>query len=284
MDVFGQFRPTFGDKAIMMNHWTLRGKGLLCASALCTALAFGGSTRAATLVADYEFNGNLSSSIAGAPDLVATDPLGTNSFTGGVYNWTGANEPTTDQGGLTFDSTGLLNPTNYTVALTFKFNERNDEWRRIIDVQNRMSDDGFYVDPSNNLDVFPVAGSTSAFSTGVFHTVTLTVDGTVVTAFLDGVEQFHSLTTNVMDISNSDNPGNLINLFLDNTVGGGQGEWSSGSIDSAQFYNGIAPPMATPEPSTWAMLLLGFAGLGFAGYRRTRQPRAALRPASSQSV
>ena len=86
-----------------------------------------------------------------------------------------------------------------------------------------MSDDGFYVDPSNNLDVFPVAGSTSAFTTGVFHTVTLTVDGTIVTAFLDGVEQFHSLSTDVMDISNADNPGNLVNLFFDNTVGGGQG-------------------------------------------------------------
>jgi hypothetical protein len=30
-----------------------------------------------------------------------------------------------------------------------------------------------------------------------------------------------------------------------------------------------------PEPSTWAMMLLGFAGLGFAGYRRARMARPA---------
>jgi hypothetical protein len=31
-----------------------------------------------------------------------------------------------------------------------------------------------------------------------------------------------------------------------------------------------APPPAIPEPSTWAMMLLGFGGLAFAGYRRAR--------------
>jgi hypothetical protein len=30
-----------------------------------------------------------------------------------------------------------------------------------------------------------------------------------------------------------------------------------------------------PEPSTWAMMLLGFAGLGFAGYRQARKARRA---------
>ena len=34
---------------------------------------------------------------------------------------------------------------------------------------------------------------------------------------------------------------------------------------------------AVPQPSTWAMMLIGFAGLGFAGYRSTRT-RAAARP------
>jgi hypothetical protein len=29
-------------------------------------------------------------------------------------------------------------------------------------------------------------------------------------------------------------------------------------------------PSPVPEPSTWAMMVLGFLGLGFAGYRRVR--------------
>ncbi len=30
-----------------------------------------------------------------------------------------------------------------------------------------------------------------------------------------------------------------------------------------------------PEPSTWAMMMLGFAGLGFTGYRKARSGRTA---------
>jgi PEP-CTERM motif len=33
---------------------------------------------------------------------------------------------------------------------------------------------------------------------------------------------------------------------------------------------------SAPEPSTWAMMLLGFIGLGFAGYRRARTDRLAV--------
>ena len=40
--------------------------------------------------------------------------------------------------------------------------------------------------------------------------------------------------------------------------------------------------LAFPEPSTWAMMLVGFAGLGYAGYRRASEPphsnRAARKP------
>jgi hypothetical protein len=42
-----------------------------------------------------------------------------------------------------------------------------------------------------------------------------------------------------------------------------------GSIsDSATL---ATPPAAAPEASTWAMMIIGFAGLGFAGYRASRK-------------
>jgi hypothetical protein len=35
--------------------------------------------------------------------------------------------------------------------------------------------------------------------------------------------------------------------------------------------NGVPPVTAVPEPSTWAMMLIGFAGLGFAFHRSRRK-------------
>lgn len=37
-----------------------------------------------------------------------------------------------------------------------------------------------------------------------------------------------------------------------------------------QFYMSTGPIGAVPEPSTWAMMILGFAGVGFMTYRRRR--------------
>jgi hypothetical protein len=42
--------------------------------------------------------------------------------------------------------------------------------------------------------------------------------------------------------------------------------------DGVFAVGGIA---VAPETSTWAMMAIGFAGLGYAGYRRAREPRAA---------
>jgi hypothetical protein len=39
-------------------------------------------------------------------------------------------------------------------------------------------------------------------------------------------------------------------------------------VASSGVFDSFTPSTAVPEPSTWAMMLLGFAGLGFAGERR----------------
>lgn len=61
--------------------------------------------------------------------------------------------------------------------------------------------------------------------------------------------------------------------------GGGYQAWMSGSgfygtteaLTVSYFSNSVLGvsgiPDGTPEPSTWTMMALGFAGLGFAGYR-----------------
>ena len=44
---------------------------------------------------------------------------------------------------------------------------------------------------------------------------------------------------------------------------------NSGNYDN---FEGLV--LTVPEPSTWAMMIVGFAGLGFAGYRRSRKAEA----------
>jgi PEP-CTERM motif len=52
--------------------------------------------------------------------------------------------------------------------------------------------------------------------------------------------------------------------------------WDSNNGDNTQFVT--AQISAVPEPSTWAMMILGFAGVSFLAYRRRNQA-AALRQA-----
>jgi len=49
----------------------------------------------------------------------------------------------------------------------------------------------------------------------------------------------------------------------------------SGMLSGVVTYDYTPATPAVPEPSTWAMMLIGFAGLGYAGYRRARTTRGA---------
>jgi PEP-CTERM motif len=50
----------------------------------------------------------------------------------------------------------------------------------------------------------------------------------------------------------------ILNLFY----------WDSNNGDNTQFVTADVNVSAVPEPSTWAMMILGFMGVGFMAYRR----------------
>jgi PEP-CTERM motif len=77
--------------------------------------------------------------------------------------------------------------------------------------------------------------------------------------------------------SNADNDNQWFNISDPNGIGRFTASSSIG--DPFEFVmSGV------PEPSTWALMLLGFAGLGFAGYRRARAagPRSPPSPAKQR--
>jgi hypothetical protein len=77
---------------------------------------------------------------------------------------------------------------------------------------------------------------------------------------------------------------------MGNAVDGFIGAFDAGNNTTIGSSNGLLTQIVTglgnpageaflagvPEPSTWAMMLVGFAGLGYAGYRRARKASAAI--------
>jgi len=66
------------------------------------------------------------------------------------------------------------------------------------------------------------------------------------------------------------NPGGYWNLWAAGPGNYSLYESSPGGGYPIAIDGGYLDPVAVPETSTWAMMILGFAGLGFAGYRPHR--------------
>jgi PEP-CTERM motif len=94
-----------------------------------------------------------------------------------------------------------------------------------------------------------------SFSSG---DVPLAVGDYSLTWFMDGeAHSFNGLQSSTADMRNTGT------LFIDSDV--------ALSFASGHDYSSNAVG-AVPEPSTWAMMILGFAGVGFMAYRRKARP------------
>ena len=248
-------------------------------------------------VATWSFNGTLAAEEFGKPALTAIDPLGQSGFLADtvfgvsrtVYRFAGTQSPP-EQAGLSVSMDGLLPAGNkYSVEMVFQFEASQSTWKNIFGVSNRTSDNAFYVEPGNKLQVWTAGDGPTNWTFGQYHHVTLTNDGTDhATAYLDGVFQF-DLTTTTMNFSAyaAANPSRLITFFADNLIAGGQGEFSDGRVALIRLYdselsgadiltlgNSPLPIPTIPEPETYAMMLAGLGLLGFAARRRKLEQAA----------
>jgi PEP-CTERM motif len=116
-------------------------------------------------------------------------------------------------------------------------------------------------------EFFQFSTDSSGTITGWFFLVTpVTTDGKNQINVIAGTEFFESILGPYLDsVIVFPSTGGM---FTDFAISTKEGNWSL--IDPTPIP---VPPTSIPEPSTWAMMLLGFAGLGYARYRRARDPR-----------
>jgi len=233
---------------------------------------------AATLEATYLFQNSLSAQEAGAPALVANNPLSQNTFENvdvfgtnrTVLNLVGTSADA-NQSGLSLNTTGLVSPTSYSAEAIFEFSpgQADSVWRRVAEFQNRQAEGGLYFNATNNLSVFPQQANGDVH-TGIFYDITWVANSGTALAYING-----TLVDNVASTElNINNPGNTLNLFLDNLIltGGVPGEYENAKIALFRIWNGAltgqevaniaanpfpAAGSSVPEPSTYLLVLTG---------------------------
>ena len=98
-----------------------------------------------------------------------------------------------------------------------------------------------------------------------------------------GLDQAFPISTNglLFDVGTTTAEWGLHPLFAIWSEGNGYGAAFTGDVNGVQYYDLEGSAMASaagavPEPSTWAMGLLGFGGLGLMGWRKSRTKRLAV--------
>ena len=120
-------------------------------------------TPAQTLKADYQFQGNLNSSVAGAPALTnLTGSGGANSFVSDTIDgYAKQSVRFPFNSGMAVNTAGLIPNTAYTIVMLFKVDEISG-YRRVASFDNRTTDNGAYMldgrlefEATTNAAIFP---------------------------------------------------------------------------------------------------------------------------------
>jgi hypothetical protein len=184
--------------------------------------------------------------------------------------------------GLSLSGTGAFDA--YSIDIKFSFDSVSSSangYQRIFDFKNRTSDSGLY-SYNGYLSLFassynpgdPSAISASqVFTSGTLADLLVTRDATgLFSTYINGAPIFS--VTDFTGATEFSGPNNIMYFFMDDFVSlmnyPNEPEAGTGFIESIQ----VNVPSAVPELSTWAMMLIGFVGLGFMAYRRQNRTAA----------
>lgn len=216
-------------------------RSLLVLIALC---ALPSAASAATLRADYQFNGDRKSSVAGAPDLVDAGQPGLlpNQFNAATNSLAFG-----DGAGLSLETNTFLpvDP-NYSVVVEFTFSDvgpitaGNEQYRRILNPVNQ-GDNGIYMwgadlvfyDTGRN----PLNPGADSFVSNEPSTVIFTRNHTTkaTTGWVDGGQTLtFNDVNNRMNLTAADRE---LRFFVDNVNNGV--EESAGEVDRIRVFDGV---------------------------------------------
>jgi len=196
------------------------------------------------------------------PQYFASEAAGQNGFTLDGITWTLAGGTAGTKKGSTsgVDAAPLGMGSDPTTGTTY------------MAVQAGGSETATFATPQTSLSIYwgsidgDICGGGSS-SCGNLNSVSITVDGVTLTgADLIGMDGVKGLGCQSCAFDNQ-----LV------TIAGLDPFTSVTFATSANAFEFSLVPTPVPEPSTWAMLMLGFAGLGYAAFRRNNQNRMAVR-------
>src|SRR3954447_14332698 len=203
--------------------------GIVVSAALLSAPA----ASAATLIGDYQFQGDRSSAVTGA---AALGDLGTGSSTFNTESVMGGSRQVLafpKGNGLQLSPVGFSPNASYSLVMTFRMADVSS-YRRLLDFSNGTSDLGLYV-RDGTLDYFGLTQHQSGvvLANNVYATVGFVSDGTLMDSYLYANGAF------VLDAATwSSITGNTLRFFKD-AEAGTPDEESAGAVSCIRVFADI---------------------------------------------
>lgn len=213
------------------------------------------SSANANLINSYDFTTNLSDTLNNGLNLTASG----GEINAGRYSFT-------DNQGLRLAS-ALPGTTDYAIEIKMQINGNTNNYNKIIDFQDLVSDRGLYI--NNGLIKFYSAGpaNTGAISIDTDFTVGLARAGDSIDVYLN-----NTLLFSAVDNNQAVSAANILNFFEDDNATG-QRESFTGSVDFIRIHDDASTFSAVPVPA--AVWLFGSSLLGIAGMRKVTSKTSA---------